>query len=64
MKAKLVGVVKEFDVPKIYLDKDQYDALVNPGHLINSLMFVAKDKDFDKVIALKKRSRKPLSRPI
>lgn len=60
MKAKLVGVVKEFDVPKIYLDKDQYDALVNPGHLINSLMFVAKDKDFDKVIALKKEIEKAL----
>jgi putative ABC transport system permease protein len=57
----LVGVVKEFDVPKIYLDKNQYDALVNPGHLINSLMFVAKDKDFDSIIALKKEIEKALA---
>lgn len=54
LKVKLVGVVKEFDLAKIYMDKDQYDAEVNPDHLTNSLMFVAADKDYDKIIALKK----------
>ena len=54
MQAKLVGVVKEFEVAKIYIDKDKYDALVNPKHLVNSLMFVAADKNFDKIILLKK----------
>ncbi len=54
VNAKLVGIVKEFEVAKIYMDKDQYDALVNPGHLVNSLMFVAQDKDYKKIIALKK----------
>jgi ABC-type lipoprotein release transport system permease subunit len=39
---------------KIYIDLDQYDAFVNPDHTINSLMFVAKDKRFEKVMALKK----------
>lgn len=54
LDVKLVGIVKEFDVAKIYIDKDQYDALVNPEHLINSLMFVAVDKDYRQIIALKK----------
>lgn len=50
----LVGIVKEFEVAKIYMDKGQYDALVNPEHLVNSLMFVAQDKDYGQIIALKK----------
>ncbi|MBI3176961.1 MAG: ABC transporter permease [Chloroflexi bacterium] len=54
VNAKLVGIVKEFEVAKIYMDKDRYDALVNPGHLVNSLMFVAQDKDYKQIIALKK----------
>lgn len=54
VNAKLVGIVKEFEVAKIYIDKDQYDALVNPEHLVNSLMFVAEDKDYRQIIALKK----------
>lgn len=53
LNAKLVGVVREFEVAKIYIDKNRYDALVNPDHLINSLMFVASDKDFDKLVSLK-----------
>ncbi len=53
LNAKLVGIVQEFEVAKIYIDKSRYDALVNPGHLINSLMFVATDKDFDKLVRLK-----------
>lgn len=54
MKAKLVGVVREFDVEKIYIDKNQYDTLANPDHLVNSLMFVAEDKDYSQIITLKK----------
>lgn len=54
VNVKLVGIVKEFDVAKIYIDKDQYDALVNPEHLVNSLMFVAEDKNYRQIIALKK----------
>ena len=53
LNAKLVGIVKEFDVAKIYIDKNRYDVLVNPNHLINSLMFVADNKDFDKLVSLK-----------
>ncbi|MFH1908224.1 MAG: ABC transporter permease [Chloroflexota bacterium] len=54
VNAKLVGIVKEFEVAKIYMDKGRYDALVNPEHLVNSLMFVAQDKDYKQIIALKK----------
>jgi putative ABC transport system permease protein len=54
LKAKLVGIVEELEKPKIYIDEKQYDAFANPNHYINSLMFVAKDKSFEKVIALKK----------
>jgi hypothetical protein len=50
VNAKLAGVVKEFDVAKIYIDKNQYDALVNPSHLVNSLMFVAEDKNYNQII--------------
>lgn len=53
-KVKPVGIVKEFDVAKIYIDKDRYDSLVNPGHLVNSLMFVSRKKGYDDVIAFKK----------
>ncbi|MHB8747081.1 MAG: ABC transporter permease [Gammaproteobacteria bacterium] len=51
--AKLVGVVEELEKPKIYIDQAQYDAFANPNHDINSLMFVAKDKRFKNVMALK-----------
>jgi putative ABC transport system permease protein len=53
LNVKLVGIVKEFDIAKIYIDKNQYDTLVNPEHLINSLMFVAEDNDYSKIITLK-----------
>ncbi len=53
LKARLVGIVDEFEKPKIYMDQDLYDGIANPNHYINSLMFVAKDKSFEKVMALK-----------
>jgi putative ABC transport system permease protein len=53
MRAKLVGIAEELDLPKIYMDDRQYDDFANPGHLVNSLMFVAKDNRYEKVIALK-----------
>jgi len=50
---KLVGVIEELEKSKIYIDQDQYDAFANPNHYINSLMFVSKEKGYDKVMALK-----------
>jgi putative ABC transport system permease protein len=54
LMVKLVGVVEELERPKIYIDQAQYDAFANPHHDINSLMFVAQEKRYDKVMALKR----------
>jgi putative ABC transport system permease protein len=54
INVKLVGIIKEFDVPKIYIDKNQYNKLINPGNLINSLLFTAQDNNYKKIISLKK----------
>ena len=53
-EAELVGVVEELEKPKAYVDQSRYDALVNPHHHINSLMFVARDQRFASVMALKR----------
>lgn len=50
----LAGVVWELDKAKIYMDQQLYDSLANPRHLVNSLMFVAKDKSYERVMELKK----------
>jgi putative ABC transport system permease protein len=60
LKAKLVGIVEELEKPKIYITQEQYDAFANPDHHINSLMFVARDKSYDKVLALKKGIEKAI----
>ena len=52
--ARLVGVVNEFNPPKIYMDKTQYDSLFNPGQKINSLLFIAQDRSHERVVQLKK----------
>jgi putative ABC transport system permease protein len=54
LRAKVVGVVEELEKPKIYMAIEQYDALANPEHHVNSLMFVAKDRSFGQVLALKR----------
>jgi len=55
VQARLVGIVKEFDVAKIYIDRKDYDSIANPDHAINSLMFVSKQKGYDQIIDFKKR---------
>lgn len=62
VRAKLVGIVKEFDVAKIYIDKEQYDRTANPEHLVNSLMFATEDRSFDNVVKLKKDIERVISR--
>lgn len=59
--AKLVGIVKEFDVAKIYIDKEQYDNTANPEHLINSLMFIAQDRSYQQIVKLKQAIEKAIS---
>lgn len=53
LRVTVVGVAEEMEKPKIYIDKDFYDALANPNHLINNLIFVAQDRSFDKVMVLR-----------
>jgi putative ABC transport system permease protein len=61
MRVKLVGVVDELEKAKIYMDIDKYDAFANPEHLVNSLMFVATDKSYDKVKDLMRNIEKVIS---
>jgi len=54
ISTKLVGVVEQFDKAKLYMDAEKYDVIFNPEHLVNTLTFVAKDNDFEKVLDLKR----------
>jgi putative ABC transport system permease protein len=54
VNARLVGITEQFERAKIYVDQQQYDAVFNPAHAINSLVFVARDNDYRKVVQLKK----------
>jgi len=53
-QTRMVGIAEQFEKPKVYMDQNQFDSMFNPDHLINSLMFVASDNNYDKVIKLKK----------
>ena len=61
VNVKLVGIVKEFDVAKIFIDKDQYDEAANPEHLINSLMFIAQDRSYKQIVNLKQDIERAIS---
>jgi putative ABC transport system permease protein len=50
----LAGVVWELDKAKIYMDQQLYDSLANPRRLVNSLMFVARDNNYERVRELKR----------
>ncbi|MEI6753456.1 MAG: FtsX-like permease family protein [Paludibacter sp.] len=54
IKTRLVGVTEQFEKAKVYMDIDKYDAIFNPNHLVNSIMFVAKTNDYESVMDLKK----------
>ncbi len=60
IEAQLVGIAKQFDVAKIYMDITKYDALFNPEHLINSLMIEATDQSYEQVVALKNNIEKAI----
>jgi len=61
LTVKLVGIVEEFEKPKIYMDKNLYDSFSNPNHYINSLVFVANDRSYDNVLALKRNIEKAIA---
>jgi putative ABC transport system permease protein len=59
--AKIVGVTEQFERSKIYVDMEQFDAVYNPQHLVNTLIFVAKQNDYNQVIELKKEIEKTIA---
>jgi len=61
VQTRLVGIVNEFDSPKIYIDEAHYDQIANPEHLINSLMFVARDRGYPQTLKLKSEIENKLS---
>jgi len=61
LNVKIVGVAEEMEKPKIYMDKDLYDPVTNPEHLINNVIFVAEDRSFNKVMELRADIEKVIS---
>jgi len=61
LKVRLVGIIRALSEAKIYIDLQQYDAFINPDRLVNSLMFVADDDQYHKVLKLKRNIEKVLS---
>lgn len=60
VNAKIVGVTQQFERAKIYVDINQYDSLFNTNHYVNTISFVAKDNNYEKVIELKKSIEKAI----
>lgn len=58
--AKLVGIVEQFELSKIYIDIDEYDNIFNPEHFINTITFEAINNDYEDVVALKKQIEKSI----
>lgn len=61
-KVKLVGVVEEFALERIYIDKAVYDKYFGPGHLVKSIMFVAEDNDYANILKLEEDIEKALGK--
>ncbi|MBL1418963.1 MAG: FtsX-like permease family protein [Alphaproteobacteria bacterium] len=55
ISARLVGMVREFDVAKIYIDIDKYRQIAKLDDEINSLMMVLNDRSYDNVLRVKKQ---------
>jgi len=60
VSAKLVGVVREFDIPRIYLDLEKFNALANPDGLVNNLLVSLSDRSYDSVIQAKRQIEKAI----
>ncbi len=58
--ARLRGVVREFDIAKIYMDQDQYIALANPDGVVNNLLISLLDRSYDSVINVKREIEKTI----
>lgn len=61
IEARLVGIAQQFDKAKVYMAIQQYDAVANPDHTVNTLVIVAKNKAFPEVMTLKQEIEKSLA---
>jgi len=61
IRFRLVGIIEEFEKPKIYLDAQVYNNVANPQGRINSLMFTGARRDFAGVMELKKEIERALT---
>ena len=55
ISAKLVGMVREFDEKKIYIDMHKYRQIAGIESETNSLMMVLNDRSFDNIIKVKQQ---------
>lgn len=60
IKTRLVGIAEQFEKSKIYVDIEKYDSMFNPGHYVNTLIFVAGNNNYEDVITLKKNLEKAI----
>ena len=51
---RLVGIVKEFALGKIYMDKAGFDALLNPSKLVTHLVLSGKETGLENIAGLEK----------
>ncbi len=57
----LVGLVEEFEKPKIYIDQQYYFNAVNSDRQANSIMFAAKNTEYEAVVSLKQEIERRLA---
>ena len=60
-RVTLVGIVKEFEKGKVYLDEKVWDSWANPARLANTLTIVGSDRSYMGVMELKRRVEKAVA---
>jgi putative ABC transport system permease protein len=60
ISAKYVGLVEQFDKPKIYIEKQQYNKFFNQRGLVNTMVIKGKTHDDKAVLGLKQEVEKAL----
>ena len=55
INVRIVGVAQQFELGKIFIDADKYDAMFNPQHLGNTISFVAENNEYENVIEQKRK---------
>ncbi|MDH5232766.1 MAG: ABC transporter permease [Gammaproteobacteria bacterium] len=59
---KLVGVIEEFDTAKFFIDQSRYQQLANPQAKVNSILFAAKQNDYDAIVKLQQQIEQRVAR--